>query len=324
MNAHSTSAYSLSLMLHGAFVAAMLLTAFALKDETSRKSTEIFELVAGAGDNWAATEAPAEGTPDGVKFQAPSRQPAAPAPEPVAPPQPEPVNAPAAVAEPSPLTPAPVEAVAPPKVEPKKAPPQKTLAQQVAQIADRKEKTLLTKHWREEAARAKKEAAEEAKRKATEAAAAKKAKMTLEEFQRLNGKKTAANTKTRTSSYEPISTQGITNGVSDGTTSQPGAGSKALSRAEQDRLGTYFALLKQKLLAAHEKPLGVSDQLTARVSFHIAASGALRQAKIVKSSGNAEYDRSVLATFRAVNSIGPRPDDQGDTREVTFDMRDID
>jgi colicin import membrane protein len=311
-------------MLHGAFVAALLFTAYAFKDETSRKSTEIFELVAGAGDNWGATEAPGEGTPDGVKFQAAPRPPTPqPAPEPVAPPQPEPVSAAPVVPEPSPITPAPVEAVAPPKVEPKKVtPPQKTLAQQVEQIANRKEKAVLTKHRREEAARAKKEAAEEAKRKAAEAAAAKKAKMTLEEFQRLNGKKVAANTKTGSASFEPVSTKGITGGAAGGTTTQAGAGGKVLSRAEQDQLGSYFALLKQKVVTAWTKPLGVSDQLSARVSFHVSAGGTISQVKITRSSGNTEFDQSILAAFRSVSSIGPRPDGQGDSNEATFNMRD--
>ena len=322
MSANSPSSYSLSLMLHGAFVAAILFTAYAFKDETTRKSTEIFELVAGAGENWAATEAPAEGSPSGVKFQASPKPVVQPKPQPVAPaPEPEAVVRPAPV-EASPVTPSPVEAVAPPKVEPKKTPPQKTFAQQVTQIANQKERALLNKHRREVAAREKKEAAERAKREAAEAAK-KKATMTKEEFDRLNGKKVASNTKSASADYEKVSTKGIVGGAAGGTTDQAGAGGTVLSRAEQDQLATYFAMLKQRLLAAHEKPLGVSDQLSARVSFYIAASGAISQAKIVKSSGNAEFDQSVLATFRAVGSIGKRPDNRSDSREVTFDLRDI-
>jgi TonB family protein len=319
MNAHSPSAYSLSMMLHGAFVAAMLFTAFAFKDETSRKSTEIFELVAGEGDNWAATEAPAIGSPDGIKFQPASRPVVRPRPEPVA----EPVAQPEPVA-PSPVAPAPIEAVAPPKVEPKKTtpPPQKTLAQQVEQTAARKEKAIVTQFRRQEAARLKKEAAEKAKRDAAEAAAAKK--MTKEEYDRLHGKQVAANSKAGPASFEKVTTKGITGGVDGGTTDKPGADGKVLSRAEQDRLGTYFEALKQKFKAAHEreKPSGVSDQLSARVSFYVAANGAIGQVKIVKSSGNAEFDESVIRAIRSVTSIGPRPDNRSDTKEVTFNMRD--
>ena len=70
---------------HYLTVAAILFTAYAFKDETTRKSTEIFELVAGAGENWAATEAPAEGSPSGVKFQASPKPVVQPKPQPVAP-----------------------------------------------------------------------------------------------------------------------------------------------------------------------------------------------------------------------------------------------
>ncbi len=318
MNAHSPSAYSLSMMLHGAFVAAMLFTAYAFKDDTTRKSTEIFELVAGEGSNWAATEAPAIGTPEGVKFPAEAKPVPQPRPQPVAPPAPEPVP----VAETSPVTPAPspVQAVVPPKAEPKKTPPPpKTLAQQVQQTAARKEKAIVTKFKREEAARAKKEAAEKAKREAAEAAA--KKRMTKEEFDRLNGKKVASNTKPGAASFEKITTQGITGGVEGGTTSKAGAGGKVLSRAEQDQLGTYFAALKQKIKEAHEMPPGASNALSARVSFYVASNGAIGQVKIIQSSGDAEFDRSVIAAFRAT-SIGPRPDGRGDTHEATFSMKD--
>jgi colicin import membrane protein len=312
MNAHSPSAYTLSMMLHGAFVAALLFTAFAFKDETTRKSTEIFELVAGEGSNWAATEAPVLGTPEGVKF-----------PTPASPPRPQPVApAPEPVAEPSPVSPAPapVQAVAPPKVEPKKTPPpEKTIAQKIQQTAARKERAIVTQHRREEAARAKKEAAEKARREAAEAAAAKR--MTKEEFDRLNGKKVAANTKPGTSSFEKVSTQGITGGVDGGTTNKAGAGGKVLNRAEQDQLDTYFAALKLKIKDAHVMPEGASNALSARVSFYVASNGAIGQVKILQSSGDDAFDRSVIAAFRAT-SIGPRPDGRGDTREATFSMKD--
>ena len=181
---------------------------------------------------------------------------------------------------------------------------------------------MLNDYKKKEAARAKKEAAEKAKRDAAEAAVAKK--MTKEEFDRLNGKKVAANTKSGAASFEKITTQGITGGVDGGTTSKAGAGGKVLSRAEQDQLGTYFAALKQKIKEAHEKPLGASNALSARVSFYVASNGAIGQVKIIQSSGDAEFDQSVVVAFRSITSIGPRPDGRGDTHEATFSMRDTD
>src|ERR1035437_5301488 len=107
MTARSPSAFFLSATLHAFFAAALFYTAYALKDEVIDKA-KVFELVAGEGDNYAATEAPALGTPGGVKFDlaaAPAAVPVFRPPEPVAPATREPV--------------APVEAVAPPKAESK-------------------------------------------------------------------------------------------------------------------------------------------------------------------------------------------------------------
>jgi colicin import membrane protein len=308
MHAQSPSAYTLSVLLHGVFAAAILFIAFAFRDETSRKSTEVFELVAGAGDNWSATEAPALGSPGGVEFKPAPTPPERLVQSPVVPPKPEP----------TPIAPSPIQAVVPSKPEvvakkPEAKPkPEKTFAQQIQQTAARKESQIVSKFRKEEAAR----------RKAEEKAAALAAKrMTKEEFDKLNGKKTAANSTSKSSSvsYEKITTKGIDGG---GATDQSGAGGKALSRAEQEQLGTYFAALKEKIKAAHQKPDNVSDQLSARISFYVAANGAIGQVKIIRSSGNAEFDRSVIEAVRAVHAIGPRPDERGDTREADFNMRD--
>jgi colicin import membrane protein len=119
MTARTANAFLLSAMIHALFAAALLYTAYSMKDEVIDKA-KIFELVAGEGDNFAATEAPALGTPEGkgVQIEMPPAPPAAipaltlPPPEPV-------VSAP-----PEPPAPAPVQAVAPPKVEPKPVKPE--------------------------------------------------------------------------------------------------------------------------------------------------------------------------------------------------------
>jgi colicin import membrane protein len=98
MTARSSSAYFVSALLHGAVVALILFIAY-MANQTLPDGPKVFELVAGAGDNYGATEAPALGTPGGIKIDVPE----APAPE---------TPAPAA------LTPAPVEPVAAPPVEP--------------------------------------------------------------------------------------------------------------------------------------------------------------------------------------------------------------
>ena len=65
-----TPAFMLSLALHGALVVVALLFSYALNQQV-KNAPKVFELVAGAGDNYAATEAPALGSPNGVKLDLP-------------------------------------------------------------------------------------------------------------------------------------------------------------------------------------------------------------------------------------------------------------
>jgi colicin import membrane protein len=121
-----------------------------------------------------------------------------------------------------------------------------------------------------------------------------------------------------------IDAEGIAQGVVGGSTNNKtgGAGGTALSREEQDLFDTYFALLEQRLREAHEKPPGLSDLLVAQAEFYLGADGSISKASIVKSSGNAEFDQSVLSAIRNVHTIGPRPDGRGSMQRVRFRMKD--
>lgn len=295
MTAHSPSAYSISVMLHGAFLAVIFLSAWALKEHSLRKPTEVFELVASEGDNWRATEATAYGRADATG-----------------------------------TTP-----IAPPESKPAPARTERSISQQIKQIADRKERQIITQHRREEQARERREAAERAKAEklaaqqaAAEKAAAEKAAteqrktMTKEEFDRLNPPKKTSSSSSSKTPPPKIDTKGLATGVQGGKTAEAGAGGKALSRGEQNLLGTYFAFLKQKVRDAHVMPLGATDRLSARVSFHVSASGTISQVRIIRSSGNPEFDESVLAAFRAVGNVGARPDGRGDYHESEFNLTD--
>lgn len=101
-----------------------------------------------------------------------------------------------------------------------------------------------------------------------------------------------------------------------------GAGGEVLSRAEQDRLATYFETLKRSIRSNHRKPAGVSELLSAQVSFHVAANGGLSDARITTSSGSGEFDRSVLEAVRGTTAIGARPDGKGDRVALVIRMRD--
>ena len=129
----------------------------------------------------------------------------------------------------------------------------------------------------------------------------------------------------RTVNVPRIDRQGIATGVHGGSTenTRGGGGGKALTREEQSELNTYISFLLNALKEAHEPPPGVSDQLEAKVSFDITASGSILSPRIVKSSGDRAFDESVLEAFRRVKSIGPTPDGKSDTWTVTFRMKDV-
>ena len=132
----------------------------------------------------------------------------------------------------------------------------------------------------------------------------------------------AANPKT--GKVPRIDAQGIANGVRGGSTAnvKGGGGGKALSREEQNELNTYISFLLTALKEAHEPPPGVSDQLEAKVTFDITASGSILNPRISKSSGNREFDQSVLQAFRKIRSIGPTPTGKADTWTVGFKLKD--
>lgn len=153
---------------------------------------------------------------------------------------------------------------------------------------------------------------------------AKAAKGSYQDFLKKNPiKKQAAVTQVREARAPRVDTKGIVGGVKGGsTTSKGGQGGKAMTREEADQLSTYISFLIQELKRAHEPPPGVSDQLEAKVTFDITASGAILNPRISRSSGNREFDESVLEAFRRMRSIGPTPNRRADTWTVTFKMRD--
>jgi TonB family protein len=137
-------------------------------------------------------------------------------------------------------------------------------------------------------------------------------------------KQSAVSTARRTGAAPKVDYQGIASGVKGGSTANTrgGQGGKALTREEADQLSVYISFLIQELKRAHEPPSGVSDRLETKVTFDITASGAILNPRISKSSGNREFDESVLDAFRRMRSIGPTPNRRADTWTVTFKMRD--
>jgi TonB family protein len=266
MNPQSPGAYALSALIHGAVAALVLFFTFAA-NSVVKDAPRIFELVAGAGDNYAATAAPALGIPGFVKasIAAPKQAP-------------------------SPIQPAPLQAVpaAPPK--PAKIP---DLVAQLKRAEIRRELNLEKKYQKEQ----------EAERK----------RVTQEEFQRQQA----------AAKVTHIDATGIRDGVIGGSEANKtgGAGGKALTREEGSELDAYFSLLRSRIKESHVPPEGLSNTLEARVGFFLAADGSISQIRIAKSSGNSEFDMSVIEACEHTHSIGARPDGRSEMVEMTFKMR---
>ena len=270
--------------------------------EHRKEAPKVFELVAGAGDNYMATEAPALGSPGGVKLAIP------PPPAPKVEPAPEPVApAPQPVPEPSPVTPAPLE-----KAPPTMAPVTKASEPPVPNFKNQIVKKII---------RADSQAKREIK-KEREA----EAKLTKEAFDKANKAKAAAAAKGGPTKVAKIDTEGIRSGVLGGSTKNTtgGAGGKASVAEDGSLMERYFALLKNRLKENHEKPTGLSDTLVARVEFYVGADGSISRVRISRSSGSDEFDRSVREAFGRTKSIGARPDKKGETVELEFRMREED
>ncbi len=89
-----------------------------------------------------------------------------------------------------------------------------------------------------------------------------------------------------------------------------------------DRLmDDYFGGLVARLQAAHEKPAGLTDLLSVEVSFTLSKDGSISSPRILRSSGDAAFDRSVLAVFGRVR-MPARPDGKSSTERITFRTRD--
>ena len=305
------AAFVTSVVLHSLVVAVLLLAAYS-KSFESKPATKVFELVAGEGDNFAATEAPALGSPGGIKLSVPS--PPVPRPEPVAPevtkpePVPEkPVPTPPVPTPPIPTPPVPKPPipVAPPvpKQEPVKSPTEpkpttsktKTMAEQMRWEAIRSESKIKTQIARDKAA--------EKKRLEQEAKVAKAA----------------------AASAPRVDVEGIVKGVQGGSTANKvgGAGGKALVRSDAPEMDVYFAELRDRLLKALDKPPGLSDTLVAEAEFRIGADGSIRGAKIISPSGSAEFDRAVLEAYSRVR-MRARPDGKSTVQTARFRTKDLD
>ena len=125
-----------------------------------------------------------------------------------------------------------------------------------------------------------------------------------------------------------IDAEGIANGVRGGSTANKkgGGGGKALTREEGEAMQVYEAALKNRLEAAFltTKPAGLSDTLSAEVEFFVSATGEISDVQISRSSGNRDFDQSVLEAFKKITWPSARPDHKTDQWLLTFRMKESD
>jgi len=308
MRANSPSAFFASLLLH-AVVAAIIagLSLYIAQVQSQQRPPVIFDLVAGPPTAPDELVAPALGntlTPPKIAppVNAPVRQPEV-APET----EPEPV------VETVKTPPVEDSIPTPPKEKPKPKPkekakevpkPKQPLTKEAKAVVNEMNKKRMVSYLNEKKKIDREAAKREAARKAAEARA-----------------KAAAGVK-------GVDVEGIREGVMGGsvTNKKGGGGGKALSREEADALLVYQTLLKNELKGIFDelKPTGLADSLNADVTFLVTASGEIGNVRIARSSGNAEFDQAVLATFRRLAWNRKRPDGQTDTWRLTFRMRDLD
>jgi len=306
MSEGATKGFWMSAALHGSAAVLLFIFTFVVRSAET-EPVKIFELVAGEGDNFMATEAPALGTPGGVKIDLP--EPPAPRPAP-----PEPVPTPVT---PAPPPPAPKDVTPPKPVEPPAPNFKKQLVREVIKAESRAKRDIA----KERAAEKKRLEAEKKKQEEE------KKRMTKEEFDRLNKAKSAAtsSSKTAPTKVTKIDAEGIAKGVVGGSRNNKtgGAGGKALKNDNDDVLLGYFALFKQRLRTEFEPPPGLSDTLKVSITVLSHPDGSLTNPRVIRSSGSREFEAAVLEAIRRVR-MPPRPDKKTENVEFDFSMRERD
>lgn len=309
MTARSPSAYVTSATLHLLIVVVLLLGAYFARQKEDTPT--IFEVVAGLGDNYAATEAPAAGTtstPVSIKVDIP--EPPAPV---VREPEPSPITP--APPEPAPvIQPAPEKKAAPVPAEPKLP----NYVRDINRLANKRAANIEKKFRAEQA----KKAAAEAKKAAEE-----QKRLTKEEFDRLNAKKPAASVKApapRTLKTTKIDYEGIAGGVAGGSTANKkgGAGGTALEVENQNLTRAYIAMILQRIRESVLEA-GITDLLEVRVQFRVSAWGTLSEAVILTSSGSGNFDRAVLDAFQTIGKLPPPPTKQAERFVVNLRMSEL-
>jgi TonB family protein len=97
----------------------------------------------------------------------------------------------------------------------------------------------------------------------------------------------------------------------------PSATLSNLSPVDQDKLATYFARLKQAIVGSIETHPLAGAPLQTKVRFDLSPNGSISGTRILAGSGDAEFDRKVLAGLGKLGRFSPPP---GLTKVETLDL----
>ena len=298
------AAFGASLLLHGAVVALLALAAMVLRQPPA-PTPKIFELVAGAGDNYMATQAPALGSPHAPALtlnlpQIPSI--------PAAPAEVQPVPPPAALTPvaPVPVRPVPVRTLPTRTATNRSAPSEQAVPNFAQKLLSRERQRIIHDRWVER----QKEIREARAEKAAERRAAAQQHLSYAEYQKRYG----------VHAVSPVG-PGIATGVQGGKGAEAGAHGRALTAEEGDELDRYFSYLKQQLHDEFVQPPDATQDMVAHVVFYLAADGSISHVRITHSTGDAAFNDAVLEAFRRIR-MPERPDHQGEEDELDFTLKD--
>lgn len=115
----------------------------------------------------------------------------------------------------------------------------------------------------------------------------------------------------------------ISTAIGEGLASQVRATGRGTSGRELDSEQAFAAELGALLRRNWQHPEGVNEELEALVEFELRADGGIRGARLVRSSGNGLFDRSVLAIFERVTQFRPTPSRESFRITQPFRLREL-
>jgi TonB family protein len=95
----------------------------------------------------------------------------------------------------------------------------------------------------------------------------------------------------------------------------------SLTDAERSIMASYIGRLMGALRRVWDVPGGLPPDIEAVVEVDIAPNGAFTRVRIVRGSGQAAFDQSVIDTFTTLGSAGPTPEGKALLLRIPFNLK---